>query len=80
MRFKYDRLVRIDLDGRCVCPYHGAQSEAQEYAPGRALCGCLWVLAGDGVRLRVASPVAENSHLVAPGLATTCEPTAENAT
>lgn len=77
---RYDRRVLIDLDGRCVCPVHGVQPEGQEYASGRAICGCDWRLAGDGVTLLVAIPVAENRRQVAQQNAACCEPTVENAT
>lgn len=76
MRFKRDNLVRIDLDGRCVCPYHGAQPEGQEFASGPAICGCDWQLAGDGVTLLAAIPIAENRHQVTQQTATGCETTA----
>ncbi len=70
----------IDPDGRCVCPVHGALSEAQEYAPGRALCGCDWQLAGDGVTLLAANLVANIELPASQQIAAGCEPTAENAT
>lgn len=34
--------VYIGLDGCVVCPWHGAQPWAVEYAPGAARCGCQW--------------------------------------
>ncbi len=76
MRFKRDNLVRIDLDGRCVCPYHGAQPEGQEFASGRAICGCDWQLAGDGVTLLAANLVANIELPASQQIAAGCETTA----
>ncbi len=77
---RYDRRVLIDLDGRCVCPYHGAQAEGQEFASGRAACGCVWQMAGDGVTLLAANLVANIELPASQQIAAGCEPTAENAT
>jgi hypothetical protein len=46
-------MVKIDDEGRCLCPFHGlvegAEYEAQDPAP----CGCAWVPGNRGTVLAV---------------------------
>lgn len=41
--------VLLDWTGQVKCPYHGLLDPAQEYAAGRAVCGCLFVTAPGGL-------------------------------
>ena len=45
-------LVRIDLDGRVVCPAHGRLGPSAEYEAGRAKCGCIFRAVGKTMMLR----------------------------
>lgn len=40
--------VVIDLEGRVVCPQHGALDLAQEFEAGLACCGCQFVAVPGG--------------------------------
>jgi hypothetical protein len=49
--------------GTLVCPHHGALPPATEYTPGRAPCGCDFVLLQGGVlRAVAASPGARKAQ------------------
>ena len=69
------RLVRIDLDGGLLCPWHGAQTDS-----GSVLgCGCTLETGAHGFlyAVRAANDVAKKFDLVAKQFAATCEPTPE---
>jgi hypothetical protein len=52
--------VVIDWTGRVICPTHGALPATAEYAAGRAVCGCMFVLMPDGL---LRAEIAHNSQL-----------------
>ena len=35
-------IVKIDFDGRCLCPFHGVVEGAEYEAQNPAPCGCAW--------------------------------------
>ena len=41
--------VVIDWTGRVICPAHGALPATAEYAAGRAVCGCVFLLMPGGL-------------------------------
>lgn len=48
--------VTIDFEGRVVCPLHGILPSEADYVPGRAVCGCLFVMMPNGLlRCEVAA-------------------------
>jgi len=51
---KHGAMVMIDVDGSCVCPWHGPVPDA-EYAECTAPCGCSWRMDAHGV-LRAHRP------------------------